>query len=339
VPTVEKVANPLIGALCRLPLLAYCGRREATERILNGELAHLSSDIKSLWLAIGDLAAGQTEQGRAQLSSIPVTCGPLIRQAVDQRLLHGLIVAETVLTDRSRQVVARVEQELDHESRYEMRRSFGSWHACGTYTLIALNLAMFGFEMSLGDTTNVATLYRAGAVYPEAVVAGQRWRVFTACFLHFGLTHLLINMLALYVLGRFVEYSLGIIRYVLTYLAAGVGSALFLVYLVQAGRLTAGIEAGASGCIMGLVGATGAILARGWRAERARIAFKRLMTIGLIVVLQAVFDLLTPQVSFTVHTSGLAIGFFVALLLFRPMKSRGVVQAQVNTKHLDGIGT
>ncbi|HXI84508.1 MAG TPA: rhomboid family intramembrane serine protease [Verrucomicrobiae bacterium] len=316
--SLEKLGNPMIRALCRLPVLAFCGRREHVERILNGELAHLHPNARTFWLGTTDMAAGEENRGRTLLANISSSSDALIRQSIELRLSGGVVLAEQALSEQSRQAVARVENELDHEARYETRRNFGSWRPYATHTLLALNLAAFAFEISLGDTTRADTLLRAGAAYPDAVLRGDWWRVFTACFLHFGLIHLLMNMLALYILGRFVEYSLGLVRYLATYLVAGVGSALTFVLLVWIGWLPTAIEAGASGCIMGLVGATGAILVRGWRTERAPIAFKRLKTIGLIVVSQAVFDLLTPQVSFTVHTSGVVIGFLTAFVLYRP---------------------
>jgi rhomboid protease GluP len=76
---------------------------------------------------------------------------------------------------------------------------------------------------------------------------------------------------------------------------------------------------GASGAIMGLLGGIGAIYLQGWFKDRARVAAQRLRMIGLAVILQVCFDLLTPQVSFIGHASGLVLGFItVAILLLVP---------------------
>jgi rhomboid protease GluP len=53
---------------------------------------------------------------------------------------------------------------------------------------------------------------------------------------------------------------------------------------------------GASGAIMGILGATGAILLHGWRKEAAGVAQRRLMGILLILLLQLSMDQLFPQV-------------------------------------------
>ena len=85
---------------------------------------------------------------------------------------------------------------------------------------------------------------------------------------------------------------------------------------------------GASGAIMGLVGATGALLALGWRRERSRLAVRRLRGIVLVVVLQTAFDLTTPQVSFAAHAAGLLIGFLLtaSLAAWRGAPKAGLVQ-------------
>jgi rhomboid protease GluP len=64
-----------------------------------------------------------------------------------------------------------------------------------------------------------------------------------------------------------------------------------------------------------LVGATGAIMLRGWRREGALTAKKRLGAMILVVMMQTVFDSMVPQVSMSAHLSGALIGFVVTLLL------------------------
>lgn len=75
------------------------------------------------------------------------------------------------------------------------------------------------------------------------------------------------------------------------------------------------LTVGASGCIMGLVGATGALMLRGWLREKALAAKRRLLATLLIVSIQYVFDSVVPQVSMTAHLSGAFIGFAVTMLL------------------------
>ncbi len=177
------------------------------------------------------------------------------------------------------------------------------------------NLAMFALEMISGGSTSTTTLEALGAVSPERVLAGEWWRLGTATLLHFGWLHLVMNLGGLYVLGPYVERALGRVRFVATYLLAGVGMMLIAVLLTRVHLLEPQLLVGASGGIMGLCGATAAVLLRGGRVEGAPVARRRLRSIALIVVVQAGFDLVTPQVSFMSHLGGALIGFSVAALM------------------------
>jgi rhomboid protease GluP len=72
---------------------------------------------------------------------------------------------------------------------------------------------------------------------------------------------------------------------------------------------------GASGCIMGLLGATGAVMLRAWVRQRAPVAKQIFFRLLLVVALQVYFDQTTPQVAGLAHALGLFGGFVSALLL------------------------
>ena len=69
---------------------------------------------------------------------------------------------------------------------------------------------------------------------------------------------------------------------------------------------------GASGGVMGVVGAIAAVYMRGWRRDRAHVAHTQLVLVLLIIIIQMVFDVVTPNVSFLAHFSGALIGFTLA---------------------------
>jgi rhomboid protease GluP len=77
---------------------------------------------------------------------------------------------------------------------------------------------------------------------------------------------------------------------------------------------------GASGAIMGLIGSEAALLMRSWWRYRSPLTAQRLKAIGLIVILQTLFDLSTPQISLIGHVSGLILGLLVSLIL--PLNSQ-----------------
>lgn len=57
-----------------------------------------------------------------------------------------------------------------------------------------------------------------------SILQGQVWRLLTPIFLHFGIQHLIFNMLALFFLGSRTEDAIGALRYTLLIVVIGVGS-------------------------------------------------------------------------------------------------------------------
>jgi len=196
-------------------------------------------------------------------------------------------------------------------ARSSRRSQLGS--APAVLVLIVMNVLVFLFEISVGHWNDPEVLHRIGALEPDAVVAqGEYWRLFTALFLHGGFLHLAFNLFALYVLGPQLERSIGTIRFLACYLISGLASSAGVVVLNEIGLVRVAEVIGASGCIMGVVGAWAGFLLRHHHAPFAK---QQLANIGLIVVIQIAFDLTTPQVSMASHICGLVAGFFLGLIL------------------------
>jgi membrane associated rhomboid family serine protease len=201
---------------------------------------------------------------------------------------------------------------FEDESTQQARRPH-FLHAPAVLTLILLNGAAFLFEISFGDWNDPEVLHQIGALEPYAVVVqGEYWRLFTALFLHGGFAHLLFNVFALYVLGPPLERSIGAVRFILCYLISGLASSAGVVLLTVIGLVQVSQLVGASGCIMGIVGALAGFLLRHRHAPHAK---QRLANIFMIIVIQTAFDLSTPQVSMAAHLCGLIAGFFLGLIL------------------------
>lgn len=186
-------------------------------------------------------------------------------------------------------------------------------HAPAVLILIVLNVISFFLEISAGDWNDPEVLHRVGAldVY-SVVVQHEYWRLFTALFLHGGLLHLGFNLFALYVLGPSLERSIGTIRFVVCYLISGLTSGAGVVALTVIGLVQPAQLVGASGAIMGIVGAWAGFLLRHWHASGAK---QRLGNVAMIIVIQIAFDLSTPQVSMAAHMCGLIAGFVLGLVL------------------------
>jgi membrane associated rhomboid family serine protease len=179
--------------------------------------------------------------------------------------------------------------------------------------LILLNAVVFLLEISVGDLNDPEVLHRVGALEPYAVVVqGEYWRLFTALFLHGGLTHVLFNIFALYILGPPLERSIGTFRFAVCYLMSGLASSAGVVGLTVLGLVQVSQLVGASGCIMGIVGTWAGFLVRHRHTPQAK---QRLGNVVMIIVIQVAFDLSTPQVSMAAHLCGLIAGFFLGLIL------------------------
>jgi membrane associated rhomboid family serine protease len=230
------------------------------------------------------------------------------------RLFHHL---ESRQNHRSAFSPVPVKDEITQQARRPHFR-----HAPAVFTLILLNVAAFLFEISIGDWNDPEVLHQIGALEPYAVVVqGQYWRLFTALFLHGGFAHLLFNVFALYVLGPPLERAIGAVRFTLCYLISGLGSSAGVVLLTVIGLVQVSQLVGASGCIMGIVGAWAGFLLRHRHAPHAK---QRLANIFMIIVIQTAFDLSTPQVSMAAHLCGLIAGFFLGLILTpRPIAALG----------------
>ena len=187
------------------------------------------------------------------------------------------------------------------------------WKAPVVVILILLNIAAFLLEIFVGDWNDPEVLHQLGALEPyRVVVLSEYWRLFTALFLHAGAAHLFFNLFALYVLGPGLERTIGSLRFAAAYLISGAGSSVGVVALTALGVIRAAQVVGASGCVMGIVGAWAGFLLRHRHAPRAK---ERLLNILLIIAIQTAFDLTTPQISTAAHVCGLISGFLIGLLI------------------------
>lgn len=123
-----------------------------------------------------------------------------------------------------------------------------------TVLLIAACIAVLLLQTTVEDVDFWGFLMRYGLT-PALVLnlqGGGMISNITSLFMHGGLTHLLGNMLSLWVFGRRVEDACGPWRFLAFYLLAGTGANI-LYTLAQQEELRPGI--GASGAIFGVMGA------------------------------------------------------------------------------------
>lgn len=123
-----------------------------------------------------------------------------------------------------------------------------------TYLIIAINVLLFLFEVSLGDQDLSAFLKNFGLVPEDFLQQFGPYQVFTlfSCmFLHGGWMHLISNMWALFIFGDNIEDKLGHFGYFIFYLLCGVCAGLTQVFMSQGSAVP---TIGASGAIAGVLG-------------------------------------------------------------------------------------
>ncbi|MGP4042354.1 rhomboid family intramembrane serine protease [Gracilibacillus sp. D59] len=206
-------------------------------------------------------------------------------------------------------------QQIHKNAEQEIMAVFNRGKPILSYVLIAINILMFFLLESRGGSTNPETLIQYGAKYNVGMLEGEWWRIITSMFLHIGLFHLALNMLALYFIGTLVERIYGNIRFIIIYFLAGIagGMASF--------ALNPSIAAGASGALFGLFGA---LLFFG--IKNPRIFFKTMgMNVIFIVILNILFGVFVPQVDNGAHIGGLIGGFIASGIVMLP-KSQAFMQ-------------
>jgi membrane associated rhomboid family serine protease len=199
------------------------------------------------------------------------------------------------------------------------------------WALIGTCVAVYLWQLTLGEAGAIGTLYRYGVI-PVSLLQGRDvgtiWppaTLVTSMFLHGGILHLLGNMLYLWIFGNNVEDALGHVRYVIFYVACGIGAALAHAVVDPSSTIP---MIGASGAISGVLAGYVLIF------PRARITviiplgillypFKisAVFVVGFWFLLQlaaaALSDPSQPGVAFWAHVGGFVVGLALAPLLSR----------------------
>lgn len=183
--------------------------------------------------------------------------------------------------------------------------------------LIALNLlAHLVTSMQAGSPMDNfrSALFTDWVMNPALVATGEWWRLVTSGFLHIGLVHLLINMVALWVVGRDLELLLGRVRFIAVYVLSMLGGSLFVFLLDDPGSRVAG----ASTALYGLFGG---VAVAAWRLKL------NLRPILMVIGINILLTLSIPGISLLGHLGGLVLGAAsTAALVYAPAQRRNAWQ-------------
>jgi rhomboid protease GluP len=180
-----------------------------------------------------------------------------------------------------------------------------------TPLLIDLNLLVFGLMVLSGVSASQPTghdLVVWGSNFSALTLHGQPWRLVTSLFVHAGLSHLLLNMFSLWLLGVLVEARVGAGRLALVYLACGIGASLASLWYHADGINSTG----ASGAIFGLYGLL-LVLLVSRRLALDKSDRRAMLGLVLYLVLSNLISGLTGgNIDNAAHLGGLATGLLIA---------------------------
>jgi rhomboid protease GluP len=181
-----------------------------------------------------------------------------------------------------------------------------------TTALLVANLLLFGVEwmamtaegggsgLSILWAVGGVSTYRLGVSSPYGIFILHQWyRLITAMFLHGGLIHIGVNMMSLMQLGPALEELYGSSRYLFLYVVTGAFG-----FFVSA--FTVHTSLGASGALLGIVGATLAVTTKRGGAFMRQL---RSQLITSVVILFAIGLWGSFRIDNTAHLGGLALGF------------------------------
>ncbi|MGH3626038.1 MAG: rhomboid family intramembrane serine protease, partial [Sciscionella sp.] len=173
-----------------------------------------------------------------------------------------------------------------------------------TSAFIAVNALVFAATTPLvgGLLGMPSALFQHLALSPSAYLHGAWWQPLTAGFVHLGLGHLLTNTVALWIIGKEAEQTLGKARFLGVYLGSMLAGSLAAAVLFPA----VGVVAGASGAIFGLMG--GLMVAQRLRGGKVDPSLRLRIALNL----GATFVL--PGLSWQGHLGGLLGGALIAAI-------------------------
>ncbi len=204
-----------------------------------------------------------------------------------------------------------------------------------TVGLIAANVLVYLYQLSLGPRAGEVFVYQFGAIpavilgtrsLPEALAAiPPAFSLLTSMFLHGGFMHLIGNMVYLWIFGNNIEDALGHVRFLIFYVICGLGASFVHILMNVASEIPA---IGASGAISGVLGAYLLLYPRAQVLTLIPLGpFIRLMYIpaGIVLTLWFVFQLISGGlaggegggVAWWAHVGGFVVGMALVGLFKR----------------------
>ena len=281
-------------------------------------LAQVHSSGGRLEICVGGIGAPEDFEEGKRIGLMPGNGAPkdvleifpdldkALEGVTGQNLQRRYLAAHQKLQNDSREnMFPPVYSVLNPKGKAKSRKPYAIYSMMGIcFTMFAVSWLLRQRFYGTYDASTVAVFL--GAYYKAFILGlGEWWRLLTSVFLHIELLHVISNLLALYLVGSFVERAYGHwAAAVLVVLSGIAGNAFYL----AAGQNT--VSCGISGGVYGLLGAlmiyylhTGL-----WKIPRIRNSFLMMLALNIFISFM-------PGISWMAHLGGFLMGTLVAFLL------------------------
>ena len=191
---------------------------------------------------------------------------------------------------------------------------------------VTICLAVINIVVFIISSTFMGWMIEKGAMVTEIVLKnGEYYRLFTAIFLHADVSHLMNNMLMLFIAGAVVENYTGHAFYFFLYMLSGLfGNMISMAYEIQ--NDLRWVSVGASGAIMGLVGFIVIwIIKNRKNFVRSRNVIMRLFFLALLILYASFFQ---SGANTAAHLGGFLTGIVLGVINIVLLK---------NDKNMEGL--
>lgn len=284
---------------------------EVTVKI-DGELAILKSECTGNQLF-------DWSKNKKNIDELIITIDKLVKVLTQEEL-------ETKLADIRQNLVSNEDDSLSQPlstSKNKITNFFSFFIPTDGYFIspILVNLNVLVFIAMIISGVHILfpenqDLLNWGANFRPITTDGQSWRLFTACFLHIGIIHLLLNMYALVYIGLLLEPFIGKTRFLAAYLISGIVASATSLWWHE---LT--ISAGASGAIFGMYGVFLALLTTNLLDKSVKKAF---LTSIIFFVAYSIINGIKPNsgIDNAAHVGGLISGLIIGYSLIPSLRQK-----------------
>jgi membrane associated rhomboid family serine protease len=190
------------------------------------------------------------------------------------------------------------------------------------FWITIVDIVYFIVELSIGGITNTEenpsigppnrTLILLGAKYvPKIKLQHQYWRLVVPIIMHSGFIHIIFNIYVQIMICLGFERGWGAWRTALLYIVSGIAG-----NLLSCCALPYTVSVGASGALMGIIGARiGDIVCR-WSKMPRQLRISNGVNAGILLFFVVLMTFMAKNVDWAGHLGGLVVGFFLSFAVF-----------------------